>query len=147
MTTPTAPVSRTTRYESAWSESATHITAPDETPPPVPSAAQTAAGGAGAMRVRWDGLGAFGESMPVDLEAVEVHISLGSGFTPTSPADRLDPAFNLANDTFRANLTSGLTATLSGLPAGTYFVKLVARDITGNRSEPSAQVTRTVSST
>jgi hypothetical protein len=135
MTTPTG-----TRFDSPWSASVFHTTAPDVTAPPQPSAPQVARDGTTA-RVRWDGLGVFGVPMPADLEAVEAHLSASASYDPTSPADREAPGFSLAADTFRADLQSGAVATIPGLTVNTtYYVVFIARDKSGNRSEPTAPV-------
>lgn len=140
MTTPTAPDSITTRYDSAWSATVTHTTAPDQTAPPTPSTPQTSRSG-GTLRLLWNGLGRFGEVMPADLEAVEAHLSTAAAYDPTSPAQRAAPGFDLATDTFRVDLTAGTTATLAGLAtASTYYLIVIARDRAGNRSTPSAPV-------
>ncbi len=141
MTTPTGTSDTiTTRYDSAWSASVVVTTAPDETAPPAPSAPQAAWTG-NALRLLWNGLGRFGESMPADLDVVEAHLSTSAGFTPTTPAQRADPGFDLASDTYRADVAAGVPASIAGLTAGaTYYVLLVARDRAGNRSTPSPTV-------
>lgn len=138
MTTPAAET--TTRYDSAWSATVAHTTAPDETAPPTPSTPAAAWSGA-TLRLLWNGLGVFGEQMPADVDAVEAHLSTAASYVPTSPADRLVPGFNLAADTFRADLAAGVPASVAGLTAGaTYYLIVVARDRAGNRSVPSAPV-------
>lgn len=133
-------VTAETRYDSAWSTTAAHHTAPDEAAPPIPAPAQTARSGA-TLRLLHDGLGQAGETMPADLEAVEAHLSTAASYTPTSPADRAEVAFDLAADTYRTDLRAGVPATITGLGTSTtYYLILVARDRAGNRSTPSAPV-------
>ena len=149
MTTPTTPttasgsITAETRYDSAWSPSALHVTAPDATKPPAPSAPQSARSG-GTLRVRADGLGRFGETMPADVlrgGVFEVHISTSAVYTPTSPAQRAAAGFDLSTDTLRAELAVGITGTITGLStSATYYVVLVARDTSGNRSDASPAV-------
>lgn len=137
MTTPTPPESITTRYDSAWSATVAVTTAPDETAPPQPSAPKAAGSGTSAL-FAWDGLGRFGEAMPADLEAAELHLSTSAGFTPTSPTARSAPGYSLANDTYRGDIVAGRPLAVGGLTSGIfYYAVLVARDTAGNRSAPS----------
>jgi hypothetical protein len=119
------------------------VTAPDESPPPAPSAPQAVwdAQIGTSLRLLWNGLGQFGELMPADLDVVEAHLSPSAVYTPTTPAQRAAPGFNLAADTYRGNITAGVPLTIPGLIGGsTYYVQLVARDRAGNRSAPSPTV-------
>lgn len=128
----------TNRYDSAWSESVVATTAPDVAPPPTPSAPQGARLTTTTARVRWDGLGRFGESMPADLDAVELHLSTSASYTPTDPAARAAPGYTLASDTYRGDIPTGLPLDVGGLTSGTtYYAVLVARDKAGNRSAGS----------
>jgi hypothetical protein len=143
VTTPTEPTPQavTTRYDSAWSVAVLHTTTPDETAPPAPSTPQFVRDTV-TLRLLWNGLGQFGETMPADLDRVEAHLGTAIGYIPTAPADRVAVGFTLASDTFRVDLVAGVPATVSGLTSGTtYYLKCVARDRAGNRSAPSVTAT------
>lgn len=128
----------TTRYDSDWSESVVITTEPDVTAPPTPSAPQVARITSTSGRFRWGGLGRFGEAMPADLDAVELHLSTSASYTATSPTDRLGGGYTLASDTYRADMVAGRPLDVVGLASGTtYYASLVARDKTGNRSPMS----------
>jgi hypothetical protein len=140
VTSPTSTDPITTRYDSDWSDSVIITTAPDQTPPPAPSAAQTSRSGT-TCRLRWDGLGAFGEAMPADIDAVEANFSVNAGYVPTTPAQRAVPGFDLSTDTYQADLKPGVPTVVAGLTSGiTYYIILIARDKAGNRSGPSPTV-------
>jgi len=117
-------------HYSAWSASVFHTLAADVSPPPVPSTPITTTQ-FGSMRIEWNGLGSAGEAMPKDFARVEIHVSLVSGFTPTTVT--------------YWNLFTGQAATAySNIDYGvTVFVRFVAVDISGNRSNPSAQASGT----
>jgi hypothetical protein len=106
------------------------VTENDLTPPPVPSTPAVASR-LGVLIVTWDGLGSAGETMPLDLDFVEVHVSATSLFTPdaTTYYDRISPG--------------GGSMPVTDQPyAETRFVRLVAVDKvrpTPNRSGPSEQ--------
>lgn len=81
----------------------------------------------GSVVIGWGGLDSGGAAMPVDFDRAEVHLSTVSGFTP-SPATRVD------------TMRRGGTVTVSNLAYGvTYYARLVAYDMSGNASTPSAQ--------
>lgn len=100
----------------------------DTTPPPVPST-PVVTPYLGHLRIAWDGLGSAGEAMPSDWDRTEVHLSSGSGFTP-SAATYLG--------TIRSSQGGPFYAT--NLPYGTpHFARLIAFDRLGNASAASAQ--------
>lgn len=141
MTTPSTSTSVTTRYDSAWSPSVLATLQADTAPPPTPSAPLTARLTTTSGRFLWNGFGAFGETMPADLDAVELHLSTSASYTSTSPADRLAGGYTLASDTYRGDVVGGRPFDVQGLVSGTtYFASLVARDLSGNRSGQSAIV-------
>jgi hypothetical protein len=105
----------------------------DAIPPNKPS---TPTGGTwlGAGVVGWDGKDTAGDAMPPDFARCEVHLSTTSGFTPDLTG----------TTTRRAALLKSGTFTVSGLAYGTtYYVRLVAYDLSGNASVPSDQVSFT----
>lgn len=111
---------------SAWSTPADHTTESDLTPPPAPSTPDLSPY-LGQLRIRWDGLGAGGSPMPLDLDRVEVHLSQANNFAPSS-ATLYDQFATIAGERIATDLTYGVG----------YYVRLVAVDVTGNRSVPSA---------
>lgn len=114
---------------STWSSSVFHTTETDSTPPPIPST-PIVTEFLGTLTLQWDGLGSFGEVMPVDFQGVEIHRSTVSGFTPSSLTlveKMLGPGYRNYPD-----LTLQTT----------YFFKLISYDKTlptPNKSTPSAQ--------
>jgi hypothetical protein len=101
----------------------------DTVAPPVPSTPDVDDEAfPGGLKVTWDGLGSAGETMPLDLRVVEVHAATESNFVPST-------------STLRDTLRYGGGVTVIDSPVGvvTYIV-LVAVDNTGNRSNPSTQV-------
>ncbi|MBA3970338.1 MAG: hypothetical protein H0X52_09570 [Gemmatimonadetes bacterium] len=117
-------------HYAAWSASVFHTLAADVNPPPVPSTPITSTL-FGSMRIEWDGLGSAGEVMPDDFARAEIHVSLVSGFTPT-------------DITYWNHFTGKAATAYSDIDYGvTVFVKFVSVDISGNRSNPSAQASGT----
>lgn len=116
---------------SAWSSPVASFTTPGDTdPPPVPTV-PIVDSYLGLLRIRWDGAFAAAAVQPYDFNAVEVHVSTTTGFTPSSAT---------LSDTLRApgySLVKGTYGT-------TYYVKFVAVDELGNKSAATAQVTGTV---
>lgn len=109
---------------SSWSSQSMTTLAGDTIAPNKPSS-PTVTSNVGTLRVTWSGLDYQGNAMPADLAGVEVHVST-SDFTP-SAATKKDvlPAGTLAT-------------TITGLTYGQeYWVKLIAFDTTGNKSDPS----------
>lgn len=111
---------------SAWSTALGHDTAVDDTPPPIPST-PVVTPYLGQLRVAWDGLGSAGETMPRDLERVEVHVDPADNFTPTD-ATLVDAFSTVAGERVITDRPYDVTL----------FVRLVAVDRSGNRSDPSA---------
>jgi len=112
--------------KSTWTESNTHILATDADPPATPDApsVQVLIGG---VRVGWDGMGRFGEPMPVDFARCIVHMSTdGVGF-PVSDATRA------------ATLLTRGYVTIAPLDTSrNYYFRLQTEDRHGNLSAPSA---------
>ncbi len=112
--------------QSAWSAEVVILTETDSTPPPTPS---TPTGGPylGQAKIVWNGLGSAGETMPADLDFVELQMSLSAGFGTFSVVD----AFS----------TIAGERVITDLPyTVTHYFRLVAVDRTrpvANRSAPS----------
>lgn len=108
-----------------WSDTK-GITLAGDTIPPTKPDAPIVKSNVGTLRLTWSGFDTSGASMPPDLAGVEVHVST-SDFIPSS-ATKVDvlPPGVLAD-----TLTQGLVYDRE------YWVKLVAFDTTGNKSEPS----------
>ena len=101
----------------------------DETPPPPPSPPMLDTS-LGAVSVAWDGRDQDGQPMPPDWAATEIHTCAEAGFVP-SP------------DTLTASIgnRAGGSATVAAPVGVPLFVRLVAVDITGNRSGGSLEAT------
>lgn len=121
--------------QGAWSVEETWITSEDNIPP-SPPAPPVVAGSAIAIQVVHELGKASGGTFNLepDLNQLEVHYSLDEGFTPTdaSLAGRL-----------RANqgMMTAQTAAVGTFPipeTDAVYVKIVAVDLGGNRSSPSA---------
>jgi hypothetical protein len=114
---------------SAWSEAVGHTTEDDTTPPGVPSTPQVS-DWFGTVRIYWDGNTEAGTDMYAaapDFSHVQVHVSTGSMFTPSAT-------------TQVGELRAYGTYAVIDLPYGvTQYVRLVAVDLRGNPSDPSAQ--------
>lgn len=115
---------------SAWSTGFVMQTDNDTVAPARPSI-PTVTQRIGTIRVDWDGKGALGEAMPPDFQLAEVHLSTVQNFTPD--------ATTLRDKLFGASST-GVGGLLYGV---TYFVKLVAVDLAGNRSPASGEAQTT----
>ena len=122
---------RRTELQSAWSAPFTLATTNDTTPPPAPSTPLVTQGVGSLLRATWDGKDATGAALLAsapDLFAVEVHLSTTANFTPDNTTYR-DVLFGAGAIVLTDNLLYGVT----------YFVRLVAVDVAGNRSPVSAQ--------
>lgn len=111
---------------SDWSMTYEIETVNDTVPPPIPSV-PVVEPYIGQLKVRWDGLGSSSEQMPDDFSHIEVHVSTVNGFTPS--ASTVGTTIKAAGDAILTNLDYGTT----------YYVKLVAVDIVGNKSSGSVQ--------
>ena len=82
----------------------------------------------GLLQVAWDTLNSVGGGMPSNFSYCEVHVSTTSGFTPTSAT--LAGTLNLTTPKY----------VIAGLTYGTtYYVRLVAVNALGKKSNPSVQ--------
>lgn len=120
---------------SAWSASLPHTTANDVTAPSVTST-PVMSDFLGTVRTTWDGLTSTGIDMNTaapDFDHVDVHLSTGSLFTPSTA-------------TLVGRLFGRGTYTVADLPYGVaQFGRLVAVDGSGNQSGPSTQASATPS--
>jgi hypothetical protein len=110
---------------SGWSATAQHLTANDTDAPPTPAHAVLTPW-IGTISADVSGLGALGETMPADLLHIEVHTSTVDNFPPTTAT---------LYDTVIGAATVAITNAAYGV---TLYVRLVAVDTSGNRSDPSA---------
>lgn len=127
-----------------WSEVVAVDAAPDDQPPPVPSAP------IGAVWFRtadwfWDGKGAAGEDMLAAAPdfasggSVEIHVAEGIDFIPDRPVGPDGKVDLSQSTTFVAHLYAAGTYNQVNLQVGkTYFARFVAVDRSGNASDPSA---------
>lgn len=121
---------RRTSLQSPWSAGFELTTATDTSPPLVPSMPTATTGPGAIARIAWDGNSVDGNLLlqeSPDLAYVELHMSATSNFTPdtTTYRDRYYGA--------------GATVVTDILYQVGYFVRLVAVDQSGNKSDPSAQ--------
>ncbi len=125
----------TTTEPGVQSPAVAHTFSTDDVAPAAPSE-PTVQNWLGSLVVAWDGLDLVGDPMPLDYDRCEVHLSTAPGFTP-------DPSTLKATFTNRG-LARGGTVTLSGLAYETpIYVVLVAYDMSGNASDPSAEASGT----
>lgn len=121
---------RRTELQSAWSTGVNITTGADATAPSAPSTPVVTNGVGAMLRATWDGLTAAGADMRAanpDWDHVEVHLSAVNNFVPDDTTYR-DVLFGAGSIVFTDDL----------LYAVTYYVKLVAVDLTGNKSTASA---------
>ena len=112
-------------YSPSWSPWVQITTGADKTPPPKPTT-PAVDNYLGLLRSYWDGTFVGGSARPADFAILEVHVSTLSGFTPT-PATLVGTMY-----------APGYVFT--DTPYGqAQFVRFVAVDVAGNRSDPSNQ--------
>lgn len=114
---------------SAWSSTASIISAADSTGPATPSD-PVVTSYLGLLRIYWNGLSSTAGPMPTDFNRVDVHVGTSSAFTASA-----------------ATLVSSLSApgyAHTQAPYGSArFVRFIAYDHNGNPSSPSATVSGT----
>lgn len=104
------------------------FTGKDITPPNQPSA-PTLVPFIDALVATWDGFDLNGDPEAPDLSHVEVHVSPGDNFTPS--------ALTLFDS---ITVSSGGSSNITGLTnGGTYYVRFVAVDFSGNKSTASVE--------
>ncbi|MFR9807058.1 hypothetical protein ACL02T_32895 [Pseudonocardia sp. RS010] len=112
----------------------------DSTPPPTPSAA-VVSNYIGLLRTDYDGKGSAGEAMPEDTVAIELHASTDAGYDPAAgPPVAFADGGSLIGQLRGAGSFPWAPPDALGNPDydTTWYVRLVARDKTGNRSAASA---------
>jgi hypothetical protein len=123
----------------AWSATTDFTAAADTIPPPTPDAPTVAANMA-AVQVTWDcgtsDGGTFNQAS--DLHHIEVHGSYEPLFTPSSTTKLGSLPANAGNITGQIPVVGSFTIPPGQPPAQAMFVKIVAVDISGNKSAPSA---------
>lgn len=98
--------------------------------PPVPST-PIVGNLNGLITVKWDGNTATGTRNPISVEHVEIHASTTSNFTPSESTEV---------GRFNGVFPTPQTTTITGFAYGaTVYVRLVAVNRTGRKSNPSAQ--------
>lgn len=120
----------TAGHRSTWSPAVTHTVVTDTTAAPTPTG-PTVLPRFAAVMVHWDGFGAGSPPlpMPLDLDRVEIWKSSVSGFQPQA-----------ANSSLAGSLGYGGGEFLVSGPFDVpIYIKLVAVDKAGNRSEASVQ--------
>lgn len=123
----------------AWSATTNFTASADTIPPPTPDVPTVAANMA-SVQVSWDcgtsDGGTFNQA--ADLHHIEVHGSYEPLFTP-SAATKLGSLFaNVGNIIGQIPVVGSFTIPPGQPPAQSMFVKIVAVDISGNKSQPSA---------
>lgn len=124
---------------SAWSATTTTQAAVDTIPPPTPDAPTVAANMA-SVQISWDcgtsDGGTFNQA--VDLHHIEVHGSYEPLFTPSNSTKLGNVIANVGNITGQIPVVASFTIPPGQPPAQSMYVKIVAVDVTGNKSQPSA---------
>ncbi|MFJ4626169.1 hypothetical protein [Streptomyces sp. NPDC088847] len=120
--------------QSDWSTQETVTTSQDNIPPSTPDA-PTVAGSLVAIQVTHDLGKATGGTFNLenDLAALEVHYSYDNGFTPT---DATKAGMLRANQGMMASQVPAV-GTFPISETGEVYVRVVAVDLSGNRSSPS----------
>jgi len=114
--------------DSAWTGSYNVLTAQTATPPPEAST-PVVAPYLGQLKITWDGLSSTAGPMPPDFSVCQVHISLTSGFTPSSAT--LIDLLSGAGESIATDLIYG----------DTYYVAFVTENFAALTGTPSAEAT------
>lgn len=122
----------------AWSATTTFQAQADTIPPPTPDA-PTVATNMASVQVTWDCGTASGGTFnqAVDLHHVEVHGSYEPLFVPTNATKLGNLPANIGNITGQIPVVGSFTIPPSQPPANAMYVKLIAVDEAGNKSNPS----------
>lgn len=124
---------------SAWSATTTFQAAVDTIPPATPDAPTVSANMA-SVQISWDcgtsDGGTFNQA--VDLHHIEVHGSYDPLFTPSNSTKLGNVIANVGNITGQIPVVASFTIPPGQPPAQSMYVKIVAVDVTGNKSNPSA---------
>lgn len=122
----------------AWSATTTIQASADTIPPPTPDA-PTVATNMASVQVTWDcGTSDGGTfSQAVDLHHVEVHGSYDPLFTPSNATKLGNLPANIGNITGQIPVVGSFTIPPGQPPAQAMFIRLIAVDEAGNKSNPS----------
>ena len=112
---------------SGWSQEILHTVAQDTGAPLQPAAPAVSPVPAG-LQVVVSGKDSTDGAMPADFRETEVHVGATSGFTPSASTLKGAVSSRSGGSLLVTPLTNGTT----------YWVRLVAVDLAGNRSTPSA---------
>lgn len=123
----------------AWSTTTTFQAAVDTQPPPTPDAPTVAANMA-SVQVTWDCGRADGGTynQASDLHHIEVHGSYDPLFQPSNATKLGNLPASVANITGQIPVVGSFTIPPGQPPAQSMFIKIIAVDSTGNKSNPSA---------
>lgn len=101
------------------------------------------------LTVIWDGKDNTGVNPPTSIRTIEVHVSTTDGFAPDSDPDSgtytLQSTMVATTGPNYAVVTGLDVFSANPLILETYFIKLVAVDVLGNRSAASIQASTTIS--
>lgn len=122
----------------AWSATTTIQASADTIPPPTPDA-PTVATNMASVQVTWDcGTSDGGTfTQAVDLHHVEVHGSYDPLFTPSNATKLGNLPANIGNITGQIPVVGSFTIPPGQPPAQAMFIRLIAVDEAGNKSNPS----------
>lgn len=122
----------------AWSPTTTFLASVDTIPPPTPDPPTVAAGMA-AVQISWDCGSASGGvfNQASDLNHIEVHGNLDPLFAPTNATKLGNVIANIGNILGQIPVVATLTIPPGQPPAQNLFIKIIAVDNSGNKSNPS----------
>ncbi len=123
----------------AWTGTTTIQASADTIPPPTPDP-PTVASNMASVQVTWDcGTSDGGTfTQAVDLHHVEVHGSYDPLFLPTNSTKLGNMPANIGNITGQIPVVGSFTIPPGQPPAQNMYIKLIAVDEAGNKSNPSA---------
>lgn len=123
----------------AWSATTTFQAAVDTQPPPTPDAPTVAANMA-SVQISWDCGSASGGAynQAADLNHIEVHGSYDPLFQPSTSTKLGNLPASIANITGQIPVVGSFTIPPGQPPAQAMYIKIVAVDTAGNKSNPSA---------
>jgi hypothetical protein len=123
----------------AWSATTDFTASADTIPPPTPDAPVVAANMA-SVQVTWDcgtsDGGTFNQAS--DLHHIEVHGTYEPLFTPSAATKLGSLPANAGNITGQIPVVGSFTIPPGQPPAQSMYIKIVAVDVAGNKSAPSA---------
>jgi len=123
----------------AWSATSTYQAQSDTIAPPTPDT-PTVATNMASVQVTWDCGSASGGTFnqAVDLHHIEVHGSYDPLFIPTNATKLGNLPANIGNITGQIPVVGSFTIPPNLPPANAMYVKIIAVDEAGNKSNPSA---------